>query len=60
MSRYDKFMSGVGKSFADTGRGIGQLFGMVDSADVDRARQLDAPLMNDGWGTAGNIAGQAA
>lgn len=60
MSRYDKFMSGVGKSFADTGRGIGQLFGMVDSADVERARQLDAPLMNDGWGTAGNIAGQAA
>lgn len=58
MSGMDKFLAGMGKSVHDTGRGIGQIFGLSDSADVARDRELDAPLMATGAGTAGNIVGQ--
>lgn len=57
MSGFDKFAAGVGKSIYDTGRGLGQLVGLVDRADVDRAKQIDAPLMKTGAGVAGNVAG---
>ncbi len=60
MSTFDKVAAGFGKSIYDTGRGIGQLAGMVDSGDVERARALDAPLMATKAGLGGNIAGQAA
>lgn len=60
MSGFGKFMAGVGKSVYDTGRGVGQLLGVVDEADVRAARERDAALMNTGAGTAGNITGQAA
>ena len=60
MSGVERFAAGVGKSIYDTGRGIGQLFGMVDEADIARARELDRPLMETGAGLAGNIAGQTA
>jgi len=58
MSGYDKFMAGMGKSVNDTGRGLGQIFGLSNSADVELDRQLDGPLMETGAGTAGNIVGQ--
>lgn len=73
MSGSDKFVSGVGKSFVDTGRGIYQLgaslghaMGMVPDekmrqiqADADESKHLDEPLMNTGAGMAGDIAGGA-
>lgn len=55
-----RFMAGAGKAFADIGRGAGQLVGAVDRKDIDEAKRLDAPLMNTGAGTAGNIAGNLA
>ncbi|MCR4302313.1 MAG: hypothetical protein NUV51_11935, partial [Sulfuricaulis sp.] len=60
MTGLDKFAAGMGKAFVDVGRGAGQLFGMVDKADIDEARRLDAPLMDTGAGMAGNIAGNVA
>lgn len=71
MSTSDKFISGVGKSFVDTGRGVYQLGASIGHAagmvsddkmkqiqqDADDAKKLDAPLMKTGAGTAGNIAG---
>lgn len=53
-------LAGVGKAFADTGRGIGQLMGLVDRKDVDAARKLDAPLMNTTAGKVGNFEGNLA
>lgn len=60
MSGFDKFMAGVGKSVADTGRGIGQLVGLVDEEEIAEARRTDAALMNTGAGTFGNLAGGLA
>lgn len=57
MSTFEKVAAGVGKSIVDTGRGLGQLVGLVDREDVDRARQLDAPLMDTKAGFGGNVAG---
>lgn len=59
MSAFDKFLAGMGKSVHDTGRGLGQLVGLSDEADVARDRELDAPLMETGAGFAGNVTGQA-
>ncbi len=60
MSTFDKVAAGAGKAVADTGRGIGQMLGMVSQADIDEAAKLDKPLMNTGAGMAGNIGGQVA
>jgi len=60
MSGGEKFLAGVGKSFADIGRGAGQMMGLVSQKDIDEARRLDAPLMNTGAGMAGNIGGNVA
>lgn len=52
---------GAGKSVADTGRGIAQLFGAGPSEqEVAQQRELDAPLMATGGGVTGNIAGAVA
>jgi hypothetical protein len=56
----DRFLSGAGQSFADTGRGISQLFGGQTQADTDEQRRLDAPLDRTGAGMAGNVAGGIA
>lgn len=72
MSTTDKVLAGAGKAFVDTGRGIGQLLrhampdsaadalGLPTQADIDQAKQLDAPLMQTGAGKVGNIAGHVA
>ena len=60
MTGTDKFLSGVGKAMTDTGRGVGQMLGLVNRDDVAESRRLDAPLMNTGAGVAGNIAGNMA
>ena len=60
MSFFEKAAAGVGKSIYDTGRGIGQMLGMVSREEVDEARKRDAALMNTGAGMGGNIAGNLA
>lgn len=60
MGTGQRLLAGVGKAFADVGRGAGQLVGLVDRADVAEARRLDAPLMNTGAGATGNFAGNVA
>ena len=57
MGGVEKFAAGMGKAFADLGRGAGQYVGLADRADVAEARRLDRPLMNTGAGLAGNITG---
>lgn len=72
MSRADKFFAGMGRNFTEAYRGAKQVGGAIadaipgvdltdfrrrTQADIDEARRLDAPLMNTGWGQAGNIAG---
>ena len=56
----ERFLAGTGKAFADIGRGVGQMAGMVSRQDVEDSRKLDAPLMETGAGTAGNILGNVA
>lgn len=51
------FAAGVGKAIYDTGRGLGQLTGLVSNEDVKESRRLDKDLMDTGAGLAGNIAG---
>lgn len=60
MSGTEKFLAGTGKAFADIGRGVGQLVGVVSPEDIAEARRLEAPLMKTGAGFAGNIAGNIA
>lgn len=60
MSGMDKFRAGAGKAFADLGRGVGQMVGLVDRQDVAESRKRDAALMNTGAGMGGNIAGNVA
>lgn len=55
-----KFEVGLGKSFMDTGRGIGQLVGAIPSQQIAQDRQQDAPIMTSGAGMAGDLAGQGA
>lgn len=60
MSNYELFMAGMGKAVSDTGFGIQQLLGMVTPEEVAARERRDAPLMNTGVGTAGNIGGHMA
>lgn len=60
MSTSEKFFAGVGKSIADTGRGLGQMVGLVDRKDVEEARKLDAPLMKTTAGKVGDFTGNVA
>lgn len=56
-SGLENFAAGVGKAIYDTGRGLGQLTGLVSYDDVKESRRLDKDLMDTGAGLAGNIAG---
>lgn len=60
MSGGKKLLAGAGKAFVDIGRGVGQRLGLVSDEDVQRARELDAPLMQTGAGVTGNILGNMA
>jgi hypothetical protein len=53
-------LQGVGKSFVDTGRGIGELLGVESPQDVANARQSDQALMGSGAGQVGYWIGQGA
>lgn len=60
MPLLEQINAGIGKTFADIGRGVGQKAGMVSNEDVKEARRLDAPLMSTAGGLAGNIGGNVA
>jgi hypothetical protein len=60
MPWYQKGLAGIGKSFVDTGRGIGQLLGTVTPQEVAQSRRQDEALMHSGAGRVGNILGYAA
>lgn len=61
MSDLQKFGTGMGKAFVDLGRGAAQLVGMGPSAqEIEETRKLEKPLMESGYATAGNIAGNVA
>ena len=60
MSTTDKLLAGAGKAFSDTGKGLGQLVGLVDRQDIDESNKRDAPLMGTTSGTIGNFAGNIA
>lgn len=60
MSTFDKVAAGAGKAVYDTGRGIGQVLGMVDRKDVEESRARDAALMETTPGKVGNFAGNVA
>jgi hypothetical protein len=60
MGNGNRFLAGVGKAYADVGRGVGQLFGAVDRKDVADARQLDTRLMDTTPGRVGNLLGNVA
>lgn len=62
MSGLQKFAAGYGKATMDAARGVGQLLTSDDSdagrslqASIDESRRRDAPLMQTGAGTAGNL-----
>lgn len=59
-SFFENAAAGLGKAMYDTGRGIGQMAGLVSQQEVDEAARLDAPLMRTAGGLAGNIGGQVA
>jgi hypothetical protein len=57
----ENFAAGMGKAFADIGRGSAQMVGMGPSAEEMREiRRQDAPLMKTGGGVTGNVAGNIA
>lgn len=60
MSGYDKFMAGVGKGMYDVVQGAGNMVGLVDDETIAERQRLDEPLMNTGYGTAGEIVGEMA
>lgn len=60
VSDWENFAAGAGKAVVDTGRGLGQMVGLVSQEDIDEAKRLDAPLMDTKAGMGGNITGQVA
>lgn len=60
MSAFERGAAGFGKAMVDTGRGLGQMVGLVDRADVAESRSLDSSLMDTAGGKAGNFAGNVA
>ncbi|HMW22347.1 MAG TPA: hypothetical protein PKC59_02835, partial [Burkholderiaceae bacterium] len=60
MTGPELILAGIGKGFADTGRGIGQMLGLVSRQDVEEARRLDDALMRTTGGKVGNFIGNVA
>jgi hypothetical protein len=72
MSGADKFFAGVGKGMTDVVRGVGQVarhvlptsvadaIGAPTQADIDNAKERDAPLMRSGAAVSGDITGSIA
>lgn len=57
MSTGERLLAGIGMGMTNVGRGLGQMVGLVDRADVEEARKRDAALSATGAGRAGDILG---
>lgn len=60
MGTGQRVLAGIGKGFADVGRGVGQMLGTVSRADIEEARRLDEPLSKTTGGKVGNFIGSVA
>ena len=61
MSGLDRFLAGAGRSFVETGEGLGQIFGFGPTEqEVSERRRLDEPLMATTGGQIGSITGTVA
>lgn len=60
MGTVNRLRAGYGKSIYDLGRGAGQYVGAVSREDVQRSRELDAPLMDTTAGKIGYVGGMIA
>jgi hypothetical protein len=60
MGTVERLRAGAGKAVADMGRGVGQMVGLVDRADVADSRKNDAALMDTTSGKVGNLLGNVA
>lgn len=60
MSAGERFLAGAGGGMLHVARGLGQLVGLADQADVDEAKQLEAPLQATTAGKVGNFVGTGA
>ncbi len=59
MSSTQRFTAGYGGALPQMARGVGQRLGMVSQEEVDRAAELDKPLLNTTAGSVGRTAGLA-
>jgi hypothetical protein len=60
MSAIERGIAGAGKFFVDQGRSVKQLTGNMTREEVDRAQQIDAPLMDTTAGKVGYAGGALA
>lgn len=60
MSPFERFRAGMGKGMVTAGRGVGQLLGLTNDADIAEAKKNDAPLEATTGGRVGELAGTMA
>jgi hypothetical protein len=53
----DKFITGIGRSYANTGRAAKELLGMQTKKETADQARFDKRLLDTGWGTAGDVTG---
>jgi hypothetical protein len=59
MSRSDKLLTAAGKAPSDLYNGVRQLLGADNQSDIDETAGRDKALLDDPWGLAGNMLGNA-
>ena len=56
----DRFIEGMGRGVVETGRQIGNIFGIISDDELADAEKLDADLMATGMGQFGSLVGEVA
>lgn len=56
-SKGERFLEGMGRGIVNTGRQVGNMFGLISDEEIAEARQIDKDLMATGMGITGDIAG---
>jgi hypothetical protein len=56
-TKLQRFTEGMGRGMVNTGRQVGNMFGLISDEEMTEARQLDSDLMATGMGITGDIAG---
>lgn len=59
-TKLDRFTEGMGRGFVNTGRQVGNMFGLISDEEIAEARQIDKDLMATGMGITGDIVGSLA